>query len=121
MVGINAYRHQRPLKNAVQDAKAVKEALESQGVEVFAIYDCNITELRAATDKFVKALQEGDAAIVFFAGAAVEFHNATRLRATDAYIYQDHTLNALALLDRLGTSCCHSNRDKKPFRPATGW
>ena len=51
VVGINAYHH-APLKNAVNDAKAVKAALESKGVQVFAIYDCNITELKAIVQEF---------------------------------------------------------------------
>ena len=107
-MGINAYHH-APLKNAVNDAKAVAAALEAQGVKVFAIYDCNITELNAIVQEYVNALQEGDAAIVFFAGHGAEYNNANRLVAIPQSGEPDlvkEALNLLVLLDRLATSCC---------------
>ena len=115
MVGINAYQW-GPLKNAVNDAKAVKEALELKGVEVFDVYDCSITQLKAKTDEFVDAVQEGDTAIVFFAGKGVEYDNATRLMAIseDKHCRKD-AVNLLSLLERLGTSSCRCNRDKNRF------
>ena len=101
------------MKNAVNDAKAVKEALESRGVQVFDVYDCNIAELRAKENEFVGALQEGDAAIVYFAGAAAEYNNATRLLAIseDKPDFRKDTLNVLALKYRSATSCCCCNHD----------
>ena len=96
-MGINAY-HQAPLKNAVNDAKAVEAALESKGVQVFAIYDCNITELNAIVDAYVKALQKGDAAFVFFAGHGVVYKNTSRLLASNQSAEPDLTNDALNVL-----------------------
>ena len=101
----------------MHDAKAVAAALESKGVQVFAIYDCNITELKAIVQEFVNALQKGDTAIVFFAGHGVEYNNANRLVAIPQSGEPDlikEALNLLALLDRLATSCCRCNRSKTP-------
>ena len=103
VVGINAYPG-APLDNAVNDAKAMKALLESKDVEVFDIYDCNITDLTAKTDEFVDALQEGDAAMVFFAGHGVEYNNTNRLVAiTQSGVadLRNEALNALVLLNRL--------------------
>ena len=97
VVGINAYHH-APLKNAVYDAKAVKAALESKGVQVFAIYDCNITDLNAIVDEYVNALQKGDAAFVFFAGHGVEYKNTSRLLASNQSAEPDLTKDALNVL-----------------------
>ena len=96
-MGINAYQH-APLKNAVNDAKAVKAALELKGVQVFAIYDCNITELTAIVDEYVNALQKGDAAFVFFAGHGVVYKNTSRLLASNQSAEPDSAKNALNVL-----------------------
>ena len=88
----------------MNDAKAVAAALESKGVQVFAIYDCNITDLNAIVDKYVKALQKGDTAFVFFAGHGVEYNNTRRLVALHQSAEPDlnkEALNVLVLSLRL--------------------
>ena len=88
----------------MNDAKAMKTLLESKGVQVFHVYDCNITELQTVVDNFVNSLQQGDAALLFFACHGVEFNNAIRLVAIPQSGTPDlkkDSLNVLALLDRL--------------------
>ena len=107
VIGINAYGNTNALENAVNDAKAVKKALQSKDVKVFDIYDCNIVELEEKMNEFVGFLQEGDAAIVYFAGHGVEYNNALRLMATwesGEPDYMKDSLNVLVLLDRLAIS-----------------
>ena len=82
----------------MHDAKAVTAALESKGVKVFAIYDCNITDLNAIVDEYVNALQKGDAAFVFFAGHGVEYKNTSRLLASNQSAEPDLTKDALNVL-----------------------
>merc|ERR1719460_776280 len=41
VVGINKYRLYQELENAVNSAKAVRQALESKGVHVFYVEDCD--------------------------------------------------------------------------------
>ena len=69
------------LRNAVNDARAIKEALEKQGVKVFYAENCTITDLEALKNKYMNSLQEGEVTFVFFAGHGVEFANANRLIA----------------------------------------
>ena len=105
MIGINAYGS-TALENAVNDAKAVKKALEAKDVKVFDIYDCNIIKLKAKMDEFVGFLQKGDAAIIFFAGHGVEYNNALSLMATwgsGKPDYKKDSVNVLQLLERLAT------------------
>ena len=107
VIGINAYGSTNALKNAVNDAKTVKKALESKDVKVFDIYDCDIVALKAKMNEFVVYLQEGDAAIVYFAGHGVEYNNALRLMAiweSAKPDYKKDSVNVLVLLNRLATS-----------------
>ena len=113
VIGINAYGYKDTLRNSVNDAKAVKKALEAKGVIVFDIYDCDIIALKAKMGEFVVFLQKGDAAIVFFAGHGVEYNNAHRLMATwdsTKPDYEKDSLNVLVLLQRLAASCCGCRR-----------
>ena len=105
MIGINAYIS-TALENAVNDAKAVKKALEAKDVKVFDIYDCNTIELKAKMNEFVGFLQKGDAAIVYFAGHGVEYNNALRLMATwesGKRDYNKDSVNVRSLFERLAT------------------
>ena len=87
----------------MKDAEAMKALLESKGVLVFHVYNCNITQLLTVVDKFVNSLQEGDAALVFSACHGVEYNNAPRLIAISQSGIPDlktDSLNVLVLLDR---------------------
>ena len=92
----------------MNDAKAMKTALlkSKSVVEVFDIYDCDATKLNSKVDDFVNSLQEGDAALVFFACHGVEYNNAIRLLAIPQSGKPDlktDALNLLVLLERLVT------------------
>ena len=67
------------MENAVNSAKAVRQALESKGARVFYVEDCDKDELCSVLKKFVAAVQENDAVFIFFAGHGCEYHNANRL------------------------------------------
>ena len=104
-MGIDKYPRS-PLENAVNDAKAIKAALlqSKSVVEIFDIYDCDATKLNSKVDDYVNSLQEGDAALLFFACHGVEFDNAIRLVAIPQSGTPDlrkDSLNVLVLLDRL--------------------
>ena len=106
MIGINAYNYPDALKNAVNDAKRVKAALEAKDVKVFDIYDCNIIALNEKMNEFLDYLQKGDAAIVYFAGHGVEYNNALRLMATwesGKRDYNKDSVNVRSLFERLAT------------------
>ena len=106
VVGINDYKpgsELRKLKNAVPDARAMKKMLRDEGVEVFYGENLTIEEFEALEEKFRDALQKGDIGIVFFAGHAYTYNNATHLvTVTDVKPrMEDHAVNVLQLNIRL--------------------
>ena len=103
MIGINGYKDMGKLKNAVNDARAIKEALEKEGVVVFYAENCTIAQLNEIVQLYLGSLQEGEVTLVFFAGHGVEFANANRLLAiseSDVTDYKRDSLNLLLLLLR---------------------
>lgn len=88
------------LDGAVNDARAVKDALESKGVGVVFIENCSIKELKEIKDKFLKMIQPGDVVLIYFAGHGCRWNNYDRLLAisqrSDGKI--DYKLDALNLL-----------------------
>ena len=91
------------LQNAVNDARAIKEALEKEGVKVFYAENCTIAELNKIVQLYLDSLKAGVVTLVFFAGHGVEYANANRLIAIsefDVTDYQRDSLNLLFLLIR---------------------
>ena len=81
VAGIGNYKGDKGLKNPVPDAKAIKGVLESQGVEVYYVEDCNSEDFWYQFELFEAALQKGDAAFFYFAGHGVTYENSVRLMA----------------------------------------
>ena len=79
MVGIDKYRHKRPLKNAVRDARAIVTELETKGATVVKAINCTRSELEAKIEKYLGLLQEHDVAMLYFAGHGCEYKNAFRM------------------------------------------
>ena len=103
VIGINDYKDMGKLRNAVNDARAIKEALEKEGVIVFYAENCTITKLKEVVQLYLDSLNVGEVTLVFFAGHGVEYANANRLvtipesNVTD---YKRDSLNLLSLLLR---------------------
>merc|ERR1712176_1348167 len=81
VVGIDNYENLSKLDGAVNDARAVKNALESKGVGVFFIENCNITELKEIERKFLRMIEAGDVVLVYFAGHGCRWNNYDRIIA----------------------------------------
>ena len=106
VVGINAYKPESglpELKNAVPDARAVRDMLRDKGVEVFYGENLTIEEFHTLEEQFRDALQKDDIAIVSFAGHACTFNSAMHLMTvTDGKPrVQDDAVNILQLNIRL--------------------
>ena len=110
-MGINKYKVGRSLKNAVNDARAVRDLLKRHGVIVVYAEDVSKKQFDTIVDQYVESLQANDAAIVFFAGHGCEYKNATRLMAISDSPQPDlkkRSVNVLVLLDRLTSIKSHS-------------
>jgi uncharacterized caspase-like protein len=66
-IGINAYASS-PLRNAVNDARAVKEALERAHFSATLLTDASADQMYEAIEAFVAKLEKWRAAVFFFAG-----------------------------------------------------
>lgn len=84
LFGADRYELIRPLSNAVNDARAVEEALDALGFEVFYEANRNLIRMRRALDDFAEDAAGADVALVFFAGHGVEIAGENRLLPTDA-------------------------------------
>ena len=115
VIGINQYTHYPCLGNAVSDAQTVKNMLKDAGVEeVEFVSNVNIQQLIDAIVKYIESLQEGDVALVYFAGHGCEFKNAPRLLAKsmgEVSNLRKDAVNVLVLLDRFDSKklCLHSS------------
>ena len=101
MIGINDYKLVRPLKNAVNDAKAMKRLLEEKGVKVFYKTNCTLAEFNSIRDKFLADVNRGDAAIFFFAGHGCTYNNSPRMlmiTESETYSLKRDSLNLHSLL-----------------------
>jgi uncharacterized caspase-like protein len=74
VVGNDAYP-QVPLRNAINDAKAIAQALEAYGFQVDLTFDTTLKELSRHVDRFATQLRSGDVAMVYYAGHGIQIEN----------------------------------------------
>ena len=72
VLGADRYATLRPLANAVNDARAVEDALAALGFEVFFESNRNLVRMRGALSDFRDEAAGADVALIFFAGHGVE-------------------------------------------------
>jgi len=82
IVGVNDYSGDlAPLKNSVNDARAIAKILESAGVKVTLKLNLTVDEFKAVTDEHISSLNEGDVSMLFYAGHGHMLKNTHRLMA----------------------------------------
>lgn len=95
--GADRYEAIRPLANAVNDARAVEEALDALGFEVFSEANRDLRRMRRALEDFAEDAAGADVALIFFAGHGVEIAGENRLLPTDADASSLEALEASSL------------------------
>lgn len=105
VVGNDAYPAM-PLKNAVNDARAVAGALREAGFVVSLEQDLTRVAMERAVDGFVGKLSPGDVALFFYAGHGVEIEKENYLlpvdfRATDAVDAKYESYAARRVLEKM--------------------
>lgn len=91
------YRIVRPLKNAVNDGRAVGDALEALGFEVFSETNRDLRRMRRALEDFREDGRDADVALVYFSGHGVELAGDNRLLPVDADASSPEALKATTL------------------------
>ena len=83
VVGIDAYAEITPLQKAVNDARAMAQALEPAGFRVTTLLDPDRREMARTLARFAATLSEGDEALFYFAGHGIEVEGRNYLLPAD--------------------------------------
>ena len=103
--GADRYEYLRPLNNAVNDARAIEDALDALGFEVFSESNRSLKRMRRALEDFSDDAAGADVAFLFFAGHGVEIAGQNMLLPTNADASSLETLKTTSLpLDELRAS-----------------
>ncbi|PYR58696.1 MAG: hypothetical protein DMF85_09925 [Acidobacteria bacterium] len=108
VIGNNGYPAM-PLKNAVNDARAMAAALQKYGFAVDLATDVTFKELNKRIDRFIGQLPGGDVAMVYYAGHGVQIENENYLvpvdfNAQDEADAKYEAYSASRVVDRLAGS-----------------
>ena len=83
VVGNDQYTEQVPLQNAVNDARAVAEALRDVGFEVRTVENVTRERLVGSLGTFTGSLRSDDVALFYYAGHGVQVEGVNYLLPTD--------------------------------------
>jgi hypothetical protein len=86
VVGIDSYRYNDQLHNAVADAELMAKALGQAGFTVISKQNIDRTEFEKALAAFEKEVRPTDIALIYFSGHAIQAGNKNTLLASDSDI-----------------------------------
>lgn len=97
-----------PLEQAIYDAKAMRGSLQDLGFQVDYVENAPLVRLDIAVEGFVEKVQEGDVALVYYAGHGIQIRGGNYLipidfDATEVADAEDETYSVSKLLRRLRT------------------
>jgi len=86
-----------PLKNAVNDARAMQKALQDLGFKVVFKPNADIQTMRAAAVEFAKQMDGASAAVFYYAGHGIQYSNKNYLIPIDAKLMAEQEIAYFAL------------------------
>ena len=72
LIGNDAYRHVRPLRNAVNDASDLDAKLAKLGFQTVVGADLDLRGMEQAIDDFIRSIRPGDVALFHFSGHGLQ-------------------------------------------------
>ncbi len=132
VIGNGAYRD-APLRNPVNDARAVAKALEETGFRVRLVENARRSTMRAAIREWGDELAEGGVALFYFAGHGMQIRGRNYLIPVGADIQrenevEDESVDANTVLSKLDSvknslnlvilDACRNNPFARSFRSA---
>jgi uncharacterized caspase-like protein len=123
-----------PLKNPVNDAKAMRDKLSALGFDVIYREDLKQTQIGSTLSEFEKKLSAGAISVFFYAGHGLQVDGKNYLPVTDASINNEYdvptnSLNANLILQIMGKAkskvnilfldACRNNPYARSFRSAS--
>jgi uncharacterized caspase-like protein len=88
VIGNDMYPNE-PLKNAVNDARAMQKSLQELGFKVVFKPNADINTMRAAAVEFAKMMDGATAAVFFYAGHGIQYSNKNYLIPVDAKLMSE--------------------------------
>ena len=88
----NANYAELPLKNPVNDARAMTSVLTESGFEVITVLDADLRSMQDAMLKFAESIDSESTALVFYAGHGVQANGHNYLLPVDAQIESESEL-----------------------------
>ncbi len=132
VIGNGGYRD-APLKNPVNDARALAASLSALGFEVLKGEDLGQREMTRLIARFGERLAGHDVGMFFFAGHGIQIRGKNYLVPVDAQIASENSVRAEAVdvdavLDQLSSSplnvvildACRNNPFERRFRSVSG-
>jgi hypothetical protein len=132
VIGIGGYKD-APLKNPVNDARALAAALSAVGFEVMIGENLGQREMTRLIARFGERLAGHDVGMFFFAGHGIQIRGKNYLIPVDAQIGSENSVRAEAVdvdavLDQLSASplnvvildACRNNPFERRFRSVSG-
>lgn len=131
----NANYAEAPLRNPVNDARAVARQLRAKGFDVLLRENVTKTQFNEAVADFGEKLAEGDTALFFYAGHGMQVQGRNYLVPVDARITSEQrvrleTLDVEAVLDQTTAAkakvslmildACRNNPFERRFRSTGG-
>ena len=96
VIGNDSYLTE-PLKNAVNDARAMQKVLQDLGFKVVFKPNADIQTMRAAAVEFSKQMDGASAAVFFYAGHGIQYSNKNYLIPVDAKLLAEQEIAYFAL------------------------
>lgn len=105
VIGISDYKAIPPLKNTLNDARAIAQTLERIGFEVSQLSDPGADTIRQELSRFSFRAETADLALIYFAGHGVEVQGENFLIPADAEVASNKDIQAqsVSLKDFLAT------------------
>ncbi len=131
----NAAYPENPLKNPINDARAMASVLKQSGFHVIVRENATKQDMERAVGEFGRALQPGAVALFYYAGHGVQVNGRNYLIPVDASIESEHnvrleTLDIDLVLDQIASrgsdvnlvilDACRNNPFERRFRSRGG-
>lgn len=127
----NADYKSSPLRNPVNDVRAIETKLRALGFDIFKRENIKRSDVGRLTRDFLDRLKEGDEVVFFYAGHGVQYKDINYLPAVDADIETEddiplNSINVKQLLERIEEArpnmmmifldACRNNPFSRSFR-----
>jgi hypothetical protein len=89
VIGNGKYINSMELANPVNDARAMKRALQDVGFDVYEYEDLNQSQMKMAIDKFGSLLKQYSVGLFFYAGHGIQSRGANYLIPVDASLQSE--------------------------------